>query len=238
VKIVLIAVAIAALEIVAIADTTPEGLYTEGQAAYDRGDYPAAIARWRAAYRLSGEPGLLFDVAQALRLSGDCASALTIYRRFLARDLDPTSDQHKIAADFEHELATKCGAPIAKQQPVSPSTKFSQRPNYRSLRIAGATTGGAGVAAVATGLLFGHQAQTIGTEVTRACATSCNWATWKAKDAAGRRDTAIGYGLDAVGAAAIATGAALYYLGHRAGSVTVVPDARARGAVMSWGRAW
>jgi tetratricopeptide (TPR) repeat protein len=58
-------------------------LYDEGLRHYNVAEYPAAIDAFKEAYLLSGDPELLFDVAQAYRLSGDCEQALRFYKNFL-----------------------------------------------------------------------------------------------------------------------------------------------------------
>ena len=224
--------AIAALETTALAAPTAENLYNEGQAAYDHADYPTAIARWQTAYQLSGESGLLFNLAQARRLSGDCAGALSTYKRFVA--IDPTADQHQLALDLARELEPSCGArPVEQPLPAQVNARPGQ-----TLRIAGLVAGGAGVVSIGVGLLLGHHAQALGAEVTTACAVSCDWTVQKSKDAAGRRDASIGYALDVVGVAAIAGGAVMYYLGDRESPVTVAPRGREGGAVISWSGSW
>ncbi len=245
------------------AQPTAEDLYAEGQAAYNRADWTTAVARWQASYQLSGEVGLLFNVAQAQRQSGDCVGALANYRRFVAADPEPTSEQHKLAEDLARELEFKCEEPTSP--PTAPSvTRPTRAPPDRpadqgerlkvtdglgdredqgdrpgrGLKVAGLVVGGAGVGTFATGLVLGHHASSIGDEVTGACRTTCDWTAWKDKDAAGRRDAAVGRALDVAGVAGIAGGAALYYLGVRQGAVTVSPRSREGGAVISWSMSW
>lgn len=237
---------LAALEGASRADsqTSAESLYTEGQTDYDKEDYAGAIAKWQESYQLSSESGLLFNLAQARRLSGDCAQALTTYKKFVATDPDPTSEQHKLALDFARELEPTCGshASIDNQRP-NPQPAVGgglndreDRDTDRTLRIEGLVTSGAGAVSLAIGLGLGHLASTSGDEVTSACAVSCDWTVQKSKDAAGRRDATIGYALDAVGVAAIAGGAVMYYLGNRS-AVTVAPRTEG-GAVASWSGSW
>ncbi|HSX22364.1 MAG TPA: hypothetical protein VLE97_06265 [Gaiellaceae bacterium] len=239
---------------VARADTSAEDLYAQGQVAYDRGDWQTAIARWTASYELSGEVALLFNVAQAQRQAGDCPAATATYRRYVEADADTASEQHKLAQGFLRELAATCPpAPVSKQAGdhgatqgnLGPQLNSSARLNDhndrpgRALKIGGLVTGGAGVALLATGLVFGHNSQSIASEVTSACSTSCDWATWKDKDAAGRRDATIGRVLDGVGAAGLATGLVLYYAGVRqSGTLGLAPVGREGGAVVSWGGSW
>lgn len=238
----------------AIADPTPtpEDLFTAGQTAFDHTDYTTAIARWQASYQLSGASVLLFNIAQALRLSGDCAGALATYQRFDADDPDTTSDQHKIAQDFERELKSTCAArpvPVVVEPPKlvgainlvdrlsHHESDASEQPG-RTLKIASYTAGGAGVAALTAGIFLGHHASTLGNDVTRACATSCDWSVQQGNDAAGRRDASIGYALDGLGAAAIAGSAVMYYLGNRESAVIISPRPREGGAVVSWSGSW
>ncbi|HET9989953.1 MAG TPA: hypothetical protein VFQ65_15590, partial [Kofleriaceae bacterium] len=51
-------------------------LYDEGLRHYNVAEYPAAIVAWKQAYVLSKKPILLFNIAQAYRLAGDCKQAL------------------------------------------------------------------------------------------------------------------------------------------------------------------
>ena len=218
---------------------TPEQLYAEGQAAYDRADYPTAIAKWQASYDLSNASGLLFNLAQAYRLSGDCRDALLSYEHFIA--LDPTSDQRSLAEDFARELEAQCGA--TTQQPQLPTVVEAQPQPHsgRELKLAGLVTGGSGIVLIATGIGLGRHAQTIASEVTSACAASCDWSAEETRDASGRRYAAIGQALDAIGATAIVGGAILYYFGDREGrddGIRVAPMDRSRGAILSWSGSW
>src|SRR4051794_22832671 len=60
-------------------------LFREGSQLYEEAHYEEAIARFQEAYRLSGRPDLLFNIAQAYRLEGPahCATALRYYQRHL-----------------------------------------------------------------------------------------------------------------------------------------------------------
>ncbi len=225
---------VAALDASAMAAPTPEELYADGQAAYDRADYATAITDWQASYKLSGASGLLFNIAQAYRLKGECKPALFTYKRFLA--LEPTAEQRALADDFVRELEPTCGATI--QPPVLDRPVAAPG---RTMKLAGIATAGAGVAVLAIGLGLGHHASTLGNDVTTACAVSCNWALETDRDAAGHRDAALGWTFDALGALALAGGAALYYLGDRTDEIHVTPvtvRSHDSGAVVSWSRSW
>ena len=256
-KIVLLLVAFVALETTAVAQPSAEDLYAKGQEAYDRADYKAAVAQWQASYDLSKESGLLFNLAQAKRLSGDCGGAIETYRRFVADDPDSTSEQHKLAKDLALELEGKCPerkpvtvtppkaieTAIAPPRVIDPPRANSNRDDRgeqdgRTWKIAGIVTGGVGIVTLAVGLGLGHHGATIGNEVTAACHVSCDWTTLKDKDARGRRAVAIGRALNITGGAVIAGGAVLYYLGIRQETITVAPAPSGSGGVVSWGGTW
>lgn len=235
---------IGALEMSANAQPRAEDLYAEGQAAYERADYATAITKWQASYDLSKEVGLLFNLAQAKRLAGDCAGAITTYRRFDTEDADSTSDLHKLAKDFMRELEGTCAsqlpivtAPLKTEPAIGP--RFNDRETNRgsSWKIAGLVTSGVGVVTLAIGLGLGHHGATLGDEVSAACVTSCDWAEQKDKEARGKRAVAIGKTLDVIGIAAIAGGAIFYYLGRRQETLTVAP-APGGGGVVSWSGSW
>jgi tetratricopeptide (TPR) repeat protein len=75
-------------------------LYDEGSRAYKAGDYPRAIEKFLAAYDLSGAPAILFNIAQAYRLAGNCQRALEYYRRSL--DEEPEAANR---AEVEERIA-------------------------------------------------------------------------------------------------------------------------------------
>ena len=249
-KLAALIVMIGALENAALAQpgAKAEDLYTEGQTSYDRADYATAIAKWQMAYDLSKEAGLLFNLAQAKRLAGDCAGAIATYRRFDMADADYTSEQHRLAKDFVLELKGTCPT-------VGPQLTIKERPTAddrltdpeevrgrsgRTWKIAGVATVGVGVVTIAIGLGFGHHGASIGDEVTAACQdpTGCDWATLKDKDAQGKREVAIGKVLGVAGVAVIAGGAVLYYLGVRQETLTIVPAPGGGGGVVSWSGSW
>jgi hypothetical protein len=66
-------------------DLTPTAreLSDQGLRHYQRGELDDAIEAFMGAFAISGNAGLLFNVAQAYRLKGDCASAKDYYRRYL-----------------------------------------------------------------------------------------------------------------------------------------------------------
>jgi len=60
-----------------------KALYNEGLAAYNLDDYATAIEKFKACYRESGDPALLYNIAQSYRKARDPAQALSYYRKYL-----------------------------------------------------------------------------------------------------------------------------------------------------------
>lgn len=58
--------------------------FSEGNAAYEQGNFREALKFFEAAYRLAPLPGFLFNVAQCHRQLGDFAQAASAYRRYLS----------------------------------------------------------------------------------------------------------------------------------------------------------
>jgi tetratricopeptide (TPR) repeat protein len=62
--------------------------YAVGLRAFDLGKYDEAIAEFEAAYRYKDAPGLLYNIAQAYRLSNRPEEAVRYYRTYLERNPD------------------------------------------------------------------------------------------------------------------------------------------------------
>lgn len=62
-----------------------------GKVAFDAGDFTVAIARYQDAWRLKPVPGLLFNLGQSFRRSGNSTEALVAFRRYL--ETSPSADQ-------------------------------------------------------------------------------------------------------------------------------------------------
>src|SRR5215471_6877228 len=71
-------------------------LTEQGLAHYNVGEYDKAVDEFKRAYLLSKTPALLFNIAQAQRLKGDCKEALQSYKAYLRAD--PSANRAKIEA--------------------------------------------------------------------------------------------------------------------------------------------
>ncbi len=63
-----------------------QALFEQGLAEFQAHSYEAAITAFEDAYRRHPRADILFALAQAERLSGDCPTALQLYKRFLEGD--------------------------------------------------------------------------------------------------------------------------------------------------------
>jgi hypothetical protein len=105
------------------------------------------------------------------------------------------------------------------------------------MRITGLVTGGVGVAALATGVVFLLRSRSIQSDLETAARSGQPWSQQLVdKEASGRTSNTIGVVGICAGAAAIATGATLFWLGTRkdaaarASEIAVVPVAAPDGA--------
>jgi tetratricopeptide (TPR) repeat protein len=79
-----------------------------GLAAYDENDYATALEHFERAYALHPTPDYLYAWAQAARSSGDCATAIDLYRRFI--DSGPSGDPRVAAQKNEARCAEQLAA--------------------------------------------------------------------------------------------------------------------------------
>jgi len=77
-------------------------LYDEGKRHFDIGEYAQAIASWKQSYLRSSAPLLLFNIAQAYRLSNNCAQANRFYLNYRRSETHP-----KNQAELDKAMA-KC----------------------------------------------------------------------------------------------------------------------------------
>lgn len=103
-------------------------LFDGGLALYEAGQYEAAASAFREAYSLSAEPELLYNLAQAERLSGACSGALAHYLEFqsLAPGPLPPDLPQKIAEMQRCVEANEARAETAVAGPASAVASISR----------------------------------------------------------------------------------------------------------------
>jgi len=203
-----------------------EKRFQQAEALYRRGQYLAAAAEYQAAFDLSGLPGLLYNVAQSYRLGGEKEKAVASYRLFLERA--PDHQLAQVARGHLEALERELAAAKPTTQPATPpgGGEEAARPDVvatsppaprrgRGLELAGLVTGGAGLVALGVALHYGIEARKASDAI------SDNREGWSQSlldryDEGESAETRM-FVLSGVGAAALATGGVLYYLGWRAG---------------------
>ena len=203
-------------------------LYSDGKRFYDVGDYAEAIASWKRAYVLSNAPMLLFNIAQAYRLSGDCKKALEMYANYERVDPSPPNrddlEQAKARCDREPTRANPPdGTPPASTPPVvlapPAPARTVERDDGSTLRLAGLATGGAGIALALGSLYFAHEASTEASYVTHYTGLWTQAA--QAHEDSGKQAQTLAVTTAIAAPLALAAGAYLYYRGRHRSHVEV-----------------
>jgi hypothetical protein len=123
-------------------DQEARRLSDEGLKHFRVGEYELAIQHFKAAYLRTGVPGLLYNLAQAHRLNGNCVEALALYRRYLAvrppevlkgRAEARVAELAECAAGKMSEPAAGATAPTAltlvqPREPAAPAVLVEMRP--------------------------------------------------------------------------------------------------------------
>jgi tetratricopeptide (TPR) repeat protein len=211
-------------------------LYDEGVRHYNVANYDAAVEAWKGAYMISGDPHLLFDVAQSYRLAGNCESAVRFYRNFLRE-----SPQAKETAQVEAAIA-KCEKALAEAPPPAPPPVAQTEPipapppppviapasataepaavsrsaeplpdAGRRKRVGGVVVAGIGAAVTVTGVVLGLQGRSRQQALDRHQGEWSN--TEKHQEESAQRLGTAGQILTGVGATAVVAGAVLYLVG-------------------------
>ncbi len=237
--------------------------FAAGVAAFDRGDYDAAVDEYKASYDLSHAPALLFNLAQVYRLKKDYDQALGHYRAYLAAE-----PKAKNRADVEARIAeiealqseaAKPAPPPAEPvaPPVEPPVNLplplpppvnvpvplpvpapapapSPRDDGRGMRTAGLITLGAGGLLAATTVVFLLEANNASSTITDDNAKgTVQWSADQSTYDRGQLFNTLGITTGIAAGAAVVTGGVLYYLGARREHVAPIPVAGGAGLVVT-----
>lgn len=202
-------------------------LFAEGDSHFRLREYDQAIARFKEAYRLEPAPLLLYNLAQAYRLAGDCRQAAWFYDRFAHSGADAAAIA---TAEAQRAAMRQCVARLD-------ATSAARRPAARrsALAWAGIGVGIGGAVAVAAGAGFAYRAGDQAAQRDAACgdADGCTAAQARGFDDAGRTASRAAIGLFTAGGVMIAGGVTMYVLGQRGPRVTLRP--RDGGATLALG---
>lgn len=232
-------------------DATPNGPAVEraeqraAQAfqAYERKDYPAAVALYLEAYEASPSADMLYNIARIYDTKlGDRPLAMTFYRRYIA-DPGAISDRIKLANARlvelrEAELAVDSAADQssaaqgqARAYRANAAASPPEQPGWSTLRWAGVGVGAAGVVGVGVGAVFGIKAMSGASTASDLCegnACTSQRGVDAANDASSDASIAnVGF---IAGGLLLATGTVMFIIGgdeepeqKRLGSVDVLP---------------
>jgi tetratricopeptide (TPR) repeat protein len=234
-------------------------LAERGRALHDAGDYADAIAAFKEAYVLAPMPGLLFNLAQAYRLAGQCDDAAWMYRRYL--DSSPPPAQRALA-ETHLQTVEKCGhgglriaivpplldakVPEPEHAPtvVPPaasavlSSAVPEPPAGSRERRIGLGLGIGGGVILAGAAYFAFDAHEASDQVTATYARGGQWSDVASVNARGQRSALVAEALGVAGGAAVITGAVFYAIGiraERAQHLAVAPTTHGAEISMSWG---
>ena len=108
-------------------DAEAKRLYLEGTKAYSLGDFPKAIESYKRAFDVKPDPVLLYNIAQAYRLSSDFGQSLFFYKSFL-RNMPDAANREEVEgriSEMESAMAKqKATASAPPTGPVAPGGKL------------------------------------------------------------------------------------------------------------------
>lgn len=92
-------------------------LFQEGTTFFDVGQFDKAIEAWQAGYKAKPDPGFLYNIAQAYRISGDPQKAIFFYRGYLRNS--PNAENR---VEVEQKIVTlqKQLAELERNKPGAP----------------------------------------------------------------------------------------------------------------------
>jgi tetratricopeptide (TPR) repeat protein len=225
------------LAFAATADASPakaKAHFKQGRAFFDRGNYERAIDEYKQAYAIDARPELLFNIAQAYRLSKKRAEALDYFKQYLAAQPDGAGAAEArrhvetLTKQIEQDQARPPDAPPPPPAPTPPEPSAPtvlvvyRDPNPgRGLRIGGLATMGAGAIALGVGLKFAFDARDAEDQL-----SSFTGDTWTRREEdifdAGERANRNMKIMYAIGGTLVVGGGVLFYLGMRANIAPVV----------------
>ncbi|HEY0993754.1 MAG TPA: tetratricopeptide repeat protein [Kofleriaceae bacterium] len=227
-------------------------LAERGRAFHDAGDYANAITAFTQAYVIAPSPALLFNLAQAYRLQGDCEDAALMYRRYLATN--PSAQGQALAethlASVErcvHMLSLHIPVERASSRAVPPPpppresvvvTRTQPAPSRRAQieKDVGVGLVLGGTVALAAATYYTVAAHNASSDVAAAYATGAKWKDVAPIDERGKTAAARAKILGAGGVLGVAGGIVAYLIGRHTEQlpVTVAPTRHGVELGMSW----
>ena len=228
-------------------------LAERGRAYHDAGNYASAITAFTRAYVIAPSPALLFNLAQAYRLQGDCEDAALMYRRYLATN---PSSQGQALAETHLASVERCVHMISLHIPVeaASSRAVTPVPSLRREKLAATRTQPApsraaqiekdvgvglvlgGTAALAAATYYTVVAHDASNDVAAAYAMGAKWRDVAPIDERGKTAATRAKILGAGGVLGVAGGIVTYLIGRHTEQlpVTVAPTRHGVELGMSW----
>jgi tetratricopeptide (TPR) repeat protein len=225
-------------------------LAERGRAFHDAGDYANAITAFTQAYVMAPSPALLFNLAQAYRLQGNCDDAALMYRRFLAANPAPEQRalaeshlatvercMHKLALHIPVETAARraiaapLAEPLAMRAVAPPPSRAAQIEKGVGLGLA--ISGGVSLAVAGYYAVQAHQAES---DVADLYMRGGKWKDIAAIDERGQSAATAARWFGAGGAVGVVGGVVTYLIGKRdeAAPITVSPTSNGFKVGLRW----
>ncbi len=221
-------------------------LSDRGRAYHDLGLYDQAIVSYMAAYAIAPAPGVLFNLAQAYRLAGDCANAAIMYRNYLQLD----TEQNRPIARTHLATVERCVSERAMRLPatrthsiegasVQPAVARLEPRSGLALERTGTAVAIGGGALLGVGVYFAFRASSASAEIERRYAGGATFREVEDIDARGRRSSTLARGFVVGGGLAAITGGVLYLVGRSRSKqaerrITVTPHPGGGQVGMTW----
>ncbi|CAN5879150.1 hypothetical protein BH11MYX3_BH11MYX3_46280 [soil metagenome] len=226
-------------------------LAEKGRAFHDAGDYGNAIIAFKEAYVMAPSPGLLFNLAQAYRLQGNCDDAAMMYRRYIATGpsiegrtiaqghLDTVERCAHNAALGIRQDSTSAGAMMINTDRRSGSLFSTAPPSHRSHVMKDVGLGLTIVGGIGVGLAayFAYEAHNASAAVERGYAAGSKWKDLASIDAHGERSATYARVFAVSGGFAVAGGITMYILGKRTeqmAPISVAPTKNGAQVNVAW----
>ena len=199
--------------------------YEKAQRAYDIQKFSEAVDEYQKAYEIGGDPGMLFNIAQAHRLNDKPTEAIYFYRRYLERSPNAVNREDveaKIAvlekAEQERRATTAAAPPslpppapvvVAPPLPVAPAPMPAPAPATDPKFVASVAFLSVGAIALVTAAITGKLASNKASTLTT---TAMNRGTFDPNvEKDGKALNGVAIGSLVVGLTTAAVGGGLYY---------------------------
>ena len=232
-------------------------LEASGNKHYELAEYDAAIVDFKEAYRLSDEPGFLFNIAQAYRMKNECREASTFYKNYLRRAAEPPN-----AAKVRERIAEMDACAATQPAPTTTTTTTpaittadtnvegpdgdleddgepAPATNRAWMKYAGIGGMAVGAIGIGLGVKFAIDGKAANDDLADKCAVSCTSSEALAIQSDGKAANRNALIFTVAGSAVLAGGVVLFVLSMRGSAPETEPSASLQltkgGATASYG---